>query len=79
MEKLNFNEFCSKVVYFKEVEFPCIINEIPVKIIPHLERKGEIFCFLESATNISGKGEYSIVAFGCSWGACFSFYLAGVS
>ncbi len=69
MKSLNFKQFSTKVktylsTDFANTEFPCTANEIPIKLIPEMERTGQTFCFLESATNSARKGKYSILAFG---------------
>jgi len=63
MESLNFKQFQVKTISYKYQDFPCIIEEIPCKIIPHLEKQGRTFCFLESAVHSEKRGQYSIFAF----------------
>lgn len=63
-ETLNFKQFQTKVSNYKFQDFPCIAEEIPFKLIPHLEKNNETFCFLESAIHTEEKGQYSIMAFG---------------
>lgn len=64
MENIKFNTFQTKTITFDGSEFSCISNEIPLKLIPHLEYANETLCFLESAISAGGRGEYSILAFG---------------
>lgn len=60
----SFKEFQVKTVSYTETEFPCILEEIPFRLIPHLDLTKQVFCFLESAIHSETKGQYSILAFG---------------
>jgi anthranilate synthase component I len=64
MESLDFKQFQVKTTTYKYQDFPCVIEEIPIRVIPHLEKQSETFCFLESAVYSQSKGQYSILAFG---------------
>lgn len=64
MESLDFKQFQVKTTTYKYQDFPCVIEEIPIRVIPHLEVQSETFCFLESAVHSQTKGQYSILAFG---------------
>ena len=59
MESLDFKQFQVKTTTYKYQDFPCVIEEIPIRVIPHLEKQSETFCFLESAVYSQSKGRIS--------------------